>query len=676
MSAPGSTRRSADRRGQAAAVAAAACGVVLALVWADSVWAAQVDPLAAIDEVRDFFGLSPRRVVWFVAQLHLLFAAFVLGVPIFAVIVEFIGWRTGDQRYDRLAKEFTKLLAAAFATTAALGGLLAFTLYGLYPKFSNYFVRIFAPSMYVYAGFFFAETAVLYLYYNSWERLSGRKGLHISLGVLLNLVGTALVLMGNAWASYMMSPVGVDEAGAFVGTTWQAVVNPLWMPLNIHRILGNVAFGGFVVGAYAAVKFLSAITPEERAHYDWMGYVGNFVGLAALIPLPFAGYYLGREIYSASPVMGNNMMGGAFSWTFIMQAMLVGLLFIIGNYYLWSGMGRIPGAERYQRFIKYFNVILIVCVAVWLTPRNLPLTAEEQLALGGQIHPILGYLGLMSAKNAVINFIILTTFASFLLYRRANKTDLVPISRQGRGVRWVVLVAGGVCLLILGWYAHALFTLRPEALDLAPEKAAYFRLPAFLLVATMLLVVGCVALTLRDRGHLAQAIYVAVVAVESVGVLGVYGFFVMTGANPFLRQIAVTQWLILMTALILVTAVDVLLFRGARSIGAIRWGEVTARSQYALIALCVTIVLTMGLMGFIRSGLRENWHIYGVMQDTSQWAFTPSNAEMARMVGSIALVFLAAVAFLFWLAGLTGKEIEPRAAPRQVTQPAEAAGPD
>lgn len=614
------------------------------------------------EAVRTFFGLSPRATIWVVAQLHLLFAAFVLGVPIFAVIVEFIGWRTGDQRYDRLAREFIKLLTVAFATTAALGGLLAFTLFGLYPAFSTYFVSIFSPSMYVYAVFFFVETGILYSYYYSWDRLKRHKGVHITLGVLLNVAGTILVFISNAWASYMMSPVGVDETGTFVGTTMEAVMNPLWMPLNIHRLLGNVAFGGFVVGAYAAVKFLAARTEERRAHYDWMGYVGNFIGLAALIPLPFAGYYLGREIYSASPVMGNNMMGGEFSWTFILQAALVGLLFIIGNYYLWSGMNRIPGAERYQRFVKYFNVILIVCVAIWLTPRNLPMSAEEQLALGGQVHPVLGYFGLMAAKNAVINFIILTTFASFLLYRRANKTDLVPVSEQGGGATTLMLLAGALCLLILGWYAGVMFTLPPDSLGLGPEKAIYVRIPALLLVVTMVAVVVCVVLCLRDKGRLAQVVYMAMVALMSVGVLGVYGFVVMVQANPLLRQVAATQWLILMSALILVTAIDVLLFRGARSLGPIRWGEVTARSQYALIALCVTIVLTMGLMGFVRSGLRENWHIYGVVRDTSEWGFTPTTAVMTQMVGGITLLFLTAVSFLFWLSGLDEKEHVPESA--------------
>jgi hypothetical protein len=637
-------------------------GVVAALgLWlaADTLWALQ-GPLQSVGErggdgVRTFFGFSPRRVIWVVAQLHLLFAAFVVGVPWFTVIVEVIGWRNGDPKYDRLAHEFARLFAAAFATTAAFGGLLTFTLIGLYPRFSDYFFGIFAPVMYVYGGIFLAETAVLYLYYSSWERLQDRKPLHIGLGLILVAVGTVIVFIGSSMSSYMMAPTGVDETGTFVGTTWQALNNPLWIPVVIHRLLGNITFGGFVVGAYAAVKFLTAKTDDARAHYDWMGYVGNFVGLMGLIPLPFAGYYLGREVYSISPVMGNNMMGGDFSWAFIIQAMLVGLLFIIGNYYLWSGMRRIPGAERYQRYIKYYIVILIACVAVWLTPRNLPLSPGEQLALGGQVHPLLGVLGLMSTKNAVINLIILTTFLSFVLYRRANKIEAVPMSAQGAGPRISVLAAGAACLAILGWYASVLFRLDPSSLDLTPDKVAYFRFTGGLVVVAMLAVVASIVLTLRDRGHLAQGLYLAVVATESVGILGVYGYIVTTAANPFLRQLAAAQWLILMTALILVTAIDLAMYRGARSYGGIRWGDVTARSQYALVSLCVIIIMTMGMMAYVRSGLRENWHIYGVLEDTSRWAYTPSIGVMVEMVGGITIVFLLAISFLFWIAGLSGR---------------------
>ncbi|MBI3584673.1 MAG: hypothetical protein HY096_12115, partial [Nitrospinae bacterium] len=35
-----------------------------------------------------FFTLDSRKVIWFIAQMHLFFGAFVLGVPIFAVVIE------------------------------------------------------------------------------------------------------------------------------------------------------------------------------------------------------------------------------------------------------------------------------------------------------------------------------------------------------------------------------------------------------------------------------------------------------------------------------------------------------------------------------------------------------------------------------------------------------------
>src|SRR5213075_3224478 len=72
----------------------------------------------------------------------------------------------------------------------------------------------------------------------------------------------------------------------------------------------------------------------------WMGYVGNFIAISTFIVLPFAGYYLGREIYQYNQQMGITMMGGFMSWLWIVQAVLIGVLFLAANYYLWSGMVR------------------------------------------------------------------------------------------------------------------------------------------------------------------------------------------------------------------------------------------------------------------------------------------------------------------------------------------------
>ncbi len=612
----------------------------------------------ATQEYRSFFGLDPRLVVWVVAELHLMYGAFVLGVPIFAVIVEYIGKRTGDPKYDHLAREFTKLLSAAFSTTAALGGLMAFSLFGLYPRFMAYLTNAFHHSYYLYALLFFAEGFTLYFYYYSWDQLQGkRKGLHIFFGVLLNVWGTILMLIANSWASFMMSPSGINtETGAFLGSTWAAVENPLWIPLAIHRFIANIAFGGFIVGAYAAVKFLGSTTEGERAHYDWMGYVGNFVAIAALIPLPFAGYYLGREVYSASPVMGNNMMGGTFSWTFIIQAILIGVLFIGANYYLWIGMGRIAGAERYLKYIKYINVVLLISFAIWLTPHNLPLSAAEQLAIGGQYHPILKWLGLMSAKNAVVNLIILSTFFSFLLYRRGNKGKLKPFAAHGTRAKAILLSVGGICALFLAAYSLSLWNLDPAVLDLSPDKGQYFRFPGLLLMTETGAIFVAIGLTFRDRGILGQGILFGVTVLSAVFALGFYGFVIMEKANPFLRNIAVSQFLMVIACLVVNTAIDLFVFKDAEVVGGIRWGKMPVRSQYTLVLLCISVVLLMGLMGYIRSGLREDWHVYGIVRDTSAWAYTPTMAYMAKVISGIVFLFLGSVSFIFWLAGLGEKK--------------------
>ncbi|MBT7355797.1 MAG: hypothetical protein HN809_05285 [Rhodospirillaceae bacterium] len=670
------------------------------------------------NEYRQFLGMDSRRFVWFLAQMHLYFGAFVLGVPLFALVIELVGWRTGDEKYDKLAYEFTSLLSVAYATTAALGGLMAFALITLYPTFWGFMAGVFKDIMFMYALMFFFETFFLYLYYYGWKAMKGGKEFgrplqlvlkamggitillgvaftfgafdpetgmrtdtriwfvvfyfvpisisflmiknlkttHIAIGIMLNVAGTLIMQLANSWAGYMMSPVGVNEALEVVGSTWQAFENILATPIAIHRMLGNLAFGGLVAGSYAAVKFIGSKTAEEKAHYDWMGYVANMVAVAALIPLPFAGYYLGREIYSTSAVMGNNMMGGDFSWTFIIQAMLVGSLFLISNYYLWSGMTRIPGSERFYRYIKFILFALILSFAIWLTPHNLPLSAVEVGEMGGsQYHPILKFLGLMPAKNAVVNLIILSTFFSFLLYRRGNKVDPVSIREQGKTAKMVIIGAAIAAILLVGQYAVTMLTMDPAALDLPSDTAYYMRVIGYLLIFECAVAVLATWLALNDRGKLAQGIYLSVTAFNVAIFLGVWGFVVMEKASPILRNVAVSQFLQLISCLILVTAIDLFLWKGSKEVGPLKWGKMTVRSQYALLLLTIIITMNMGLMGFIRSGLRGDWHIFGIMRDTSEWASTPTNFVMTQQVGAAVLIFLVACAFMFWLGNLVTK---------------------
>jgi cytochrome bd-type quinol oxidase subunit 1 len=537
-------------------------------------------------EYGSFPWIGSRTAVWIAAEVHLMFAAFVLGVPMFAVVAEAIGIFGRDERYDRLSKEFTRLLLIAYSATAMWGAVLVFFLTTLYPRFWAHMTEIFEVSMWIYVGLFFVESFTLYLYYYGWERWkSGRAKIgHWTLGILLNVWGTAVLFIADSWLTYMMSPpatVTPDTSPAMV-QFWSAFANATWMPINIHRLIANVVFGGSVVAAYAGYRFLSARTDDERAHYDWMGYVGNFIAIGALIVLPFAGYYLGREIYEYNQQMGITMMGGFMSWLWIIQAFLIGVLFLAGNYYLWVGMGRIPGAERFLPYTKWMLLVLILGVIVWSTPHTMIADRAELEAMGGSHHPFLGVLGVMSAKNTAVNLMILTTFLSFLLYRRANRRPVVSWARSG------TIVQGGL----------------------------------FVIAAAVVLFYG------------------------------VYGYFVTAIVRI---GFSVYQVLAVLATIVGVIAIDVAMLRGSESRGAIRWGQMPPRSQYALFVLVVTFTWLMGLMGFARSGIRQHWHVWEVMRDTSEWAATPALGYAAQIISVCVIIFLGLIAFIFWLGGLVEK---------------------
>ena len=596
---------------------------------------------------REFPVIGSRVAIWIAGQVHLMFAAFMLGVPMFALVVEYVGVRSGEKRYDDLAREFTKLILVASSTTAVFGAVFTFLLFTLYPNYMNRLADVFLPTMILYPLLFFGEIFALYLYWYSWDRLNTPKGKpwHLGLGLMLNLFGTALMFVANAWLTFAISPESggralYDELGNFTGTLWQAVNNATWWPINIHRIIANVAFGGAVVGMYAAMRYLNARNDEERAHYDWMGYVGNFIAVIGLIPLPFAGYYLGREIYAFSQQMGVTMMGGFLSWLWILQAMLIAVIFLSANYYLWIGMERIEGGERYRGAIKWLLAVLTLGVLVWATPHNPVVTPDEQAQIGGAFHPLLGVMGVMSAKNTAVNLMILTTFLSFLLYRRSGKGDPVPFSEHGSSARVVMGIVVLICLILAG--SPAAYVLR-EGLN-EPSRLVRVGLTAL----HGLMIIGGAVLAFRDRGKLAQWLILGSAAFVVI-FFGIYGYSV----EAVIRiGFSVYQVLAVLTALISVTAIDIYLYQGAPNIGSIQWGKMPVRSQYILILLAVTFTWLMGLMGYARNAIRQHWHIYEVLQDTSVEAFSPSLAFAARVISVCVLLFLALIGFIFWLGNL------------------------
>lgn len=447
---------------------------VFALVAFGGVAYAQAPSAPAVE----FPYTGNRTAVWIVAQLHILFAGFILGAPIFVVISEWLGYRKQDPRYDRLAKEVTKVTVILYSMTALTGGLFIFVLLATYPQFTtwliNHFFLIFAV---VYPVLFIGETILLYMYFYTWDAWKGdKKARHIALGVLLNLMGTITLFVIDGPTSFMNTPVkaeGVSPADFLAtATLWDKIYNYSWIPMNLHRLIGNVTFGGFVAGLIAAYMYMGAKKEEERSYYDWMGFVGNLIGVGALLFLPFMGYVYAYELCDYDASICPYMMADQLSMFFEMQGAMIGLIFLASNYYIWLSIKRIEGVERVRmtilapivmvalpavmtyvwtiypvpepislavliplallpvlgRFIpltvssrtiiKVGFLMIVVGNAIWMTPHGFVATGAklvEHLELPSDWN----WLALMPAKNSAAFTLVFVTVVNYIIYNRA-----------------------------------------------------------------------------------------------------------------------------------------------------------------------------------------------------------------------------------------------------------------
>ncbi|HEU4685799.1 MAG TPA: cytochrome ubiquinol oxidase subunit I [Nitrospira sp.] len=428
----------------------------------------------------EFPIVGNRTAVWIVSQLHILFAAFILGAPIFVVIAEWLGYRRQDPRYDRLAREVTKVTVILYSMTALTGGSFIFMLLVTYPQFTawlaNHFFLIFAV---IYPLLFIGETVVLYAYFYTWDTLKGdRKARHLALGVLLNVLGTLTLFVIDGPTSFMNTPAKAPEGlslSTYVETAslWDKIYNYSWIPMNLHRLVGNVTFGGFIAGLIAAYLYMAAKTETERSYYDWMGFVGNLIGVGALLALPFMGYLYAYELCDYDASICPYMMADQLSMFFEMQGAMVGLIFLASNYYIWLSMKRIAGVERVRlslftllpmvalpfvmtyawtvypvpdprslailvpliavppligRFvpltvssrtvIKVGFLMIIIGNAIWMTPHGFVPTGAK-LVPELELPPDWNFLALMPAKNSAAFTLVFVTVVNYVLYNRA-----------------------------------------------------------------------------------------------------------------------------------------------------------------------------------------------------------------------------------------------------------------
>ena len=363
-----------------------------------------------------------RVIIWVVAQQLTYWGGFVLGSLFLVTLLEFVGLsvrgKPNAARYDSYAREILKLVYLALPVSILFGTLMLGGLILLYPGLFAYLAQLFRPILVVASLVLVLFPFAVWLYRTTWTRMAetGHQWSHAAIGIGANLLGTLLLILVNGWSSFMLSPAGVDEAGRFLGNYWHLLHTATWNLSNLHRISGNIVFAAAVMMAYAAYRSIASHDPGRKAYYDRFSFTSLIIMFFALVPIPFEGYRLSREIYAYRQQMGITMFGGLLAWSGIILVSVVALMFLTISYYLWQRIDATKNGAQYRSLSKYLFAMLAMCAVVYVTPHTMVMTPLELKQMGGQQHQVLGNYGVESAKQPAISIMILLTAWSLLIW--------------------------------------------------------------------------------------------------------------------------------------------------------------------------------------------------------------------------------------------------------------------
>ncbi|TCJ18100.1 cytochrome BD quinol oxidase subunit I [Rubrobacter taiwanensis] len=388
--------------------------------------------------------LGKNATIAVLVQTHILIATFILGAIIIAPAAEYLGLITKQPRYERFARSLARFVVLLFASGSALAITFVLALITLFPIFFSYLQNIFFWVFLVEAFMFLAVIIILYAWYNVWDKLAYRKSLHVVFGFVAGAIGLLQMTMINAIASYMLTPA--EAPATEVGQTF---LNPTFIPLNMHRFVGNLSYAGFLIAGWAAWRYLRSVREDDREYYDWMGHWGMIWGFGFLILQPVIGYGYLKAIRESSPEAFNVIMLGDKSWLFNLLMLELAVMGIASVAYF---VHRLRFAVRPMPAFRNMAVGALGFTALFsalnLIPSNASLVpqlglvfadGEDTLIPLGAMYPwkYIGLIGMM-----LVGFFIIA------LYLKATAEGF-HWGRSSRWSQWALMVSAVTVVLTM-----------------------------------------------------------------------------------------------------------------------------------------------------------------------------------------------------------------------------------
>ncbi len=233
---------------------------------------------------------------------HFIFPPISIGLAWLLVILEGIGWRTGDEVFKRAGIFFGKLLALTFAVGVATGIVMEFQFGTNWASYSRFVGDIFGAPLAAEGIFaFFLESGFIGLYLFGRKRLT--PGAHW-FSALMVAVGATIsafwIIVANSWqqtpAGYTMNmTLGRAELTDFAA----AVFNPSTMIRFLHTLAAALVTGAFFMAGIGAT--LVRRNPRDQVGARVLP-IALVVGLVCAVMLAFPlGHEHGRQVARTQP---------------------------------------------------------------------------------------------------------------------------------------------------------------------------------------------------------------------------------------------------------------------------------------------------------------------------------------------------------------------------------------
>lgn len=310
--------------------------------------------------------LGRSGLIALIALLHIpFFVNFVMGAPVLALVSEWLGKRTGNERYDRFSKHLSNM-ALVTVGVGAFGGVgLVATNIGLFPKFFSTGASIFFWPLVLEIGAFLMEAIGIALYKYTWDKYK-----HTTTHFVIGFVGAfGAWLSGfiiNGLASFMLTPGKWVETKSII----DAWFNPSFLPSFTHRVFAAFSITGFFMIIYALWYVRRSKSDEDRTYAAWaLRYSGKWALVSTALQFFPGVWYLtsierGTSMAAPEGSVVPKLLNGSLTF-FWFGGIILATLSVLLVYFL-AVQNPKQGLKPFGRIGLILSVLLILATTAFM----------------------------------------------------------------------------------------------------------------------------------------------------------------------------------------------------------------------------------------------------------------------------------------------------------------------